>query len=62
MSRECVGYKTVVIDDPTLEPSDLFAALDKAVMVYMDDGWSLHGDMGVIDGIATQTVVKYIMM
>lgn len=61
MSRECIGYKTIIIDDPSLDPVDVLKALDKAVMRHMDSGWSLHGDMNCIDGIVTQTVVKYIV-
>ena len=60
MARECVDYKTVVIDDPTLSATDLFAALDSLVLEFLLEDWGLHGPMQCIDGVVVQTLVKYI--
>ncbi len=61
MARECIGYKTIVIDDPHLTPIELFAKLDDEVMEFLQDGWGLHGDsLLMTEGVVAQTLVKYI--
>lgn len=62
MARECIDYKNIVIDDLNLSPKELFAALDEAVLVALLEDWGLHGPMQCIEGIAVQTLVKYMSL